>query len=60
VRAALDVDLPGESFPEAIDTLAASLNLPGYLADLARLEWVCHRTKTDAHVPPLFRRPSWR
>jgi len=47
----LDVDLPGESSPEAIDTLAASLNLPGYLADLARLEWVCHRTKTDAHVP---------
>lgn|GEM_PF-35346 len=48
VRAALDADLPEESFPAAIDTLTVPLDLPGYLADLARLEWVYYRTKSDA------------
>jgi len=47
VRTALDDDLPAESFPEAIAALTASLGLPGYTADLVRLEWLCHRTKTD-------------
>ena len=54
VRAALDADLLGESFPEALDTLTASLDLPGYLADLARLEWVRYRTQTDANDPAIF------
>jgi len=48
VRAALDSDLPAESFPAAIASLTASLDLPGYLADLARLEWGYYHTKTDA------------
>ena len=43
----MDDDLPAESFPEAIAALTASLGLPGYTADLVRLEWLCHRTKTD-------------
>jgi len=51
VRTALDADLSGESFPAAIETLMTSLGLPGYLADLARLEWVYYRTKTDANSP---------
>lgn len=50
----MDADLPGESFPEALDTLTASLDLPGYLVDLARLEWVRYRTQTDANDPAIF------
>lgn len=47
----MDGDLPGEAFPGAIDTLTASLDLPGYTADLARLEWVYYRTQTDPIDP---------
>lgn len=34
-----------QTFPDALDTLTAELDLPGFLADLARLEWALHQKK---------------
>jgi hypothetical protein len=45
VLAAMDEDLAAESFPDTLATLNASMNLPGYLDDLARLEWMLHQKK---------------
>jgi selenobiotic family peptide radical SAM maturase len=51
VLAALDEDLAAETFPDTLATLNASMSLPGYLDDLARLEWMLHQKKMDADEP---------
>jgi selenobiotic family peptide radical SAM maturase len=46
----MDEDLTAESLPDRLTTLKASMGLPGYLADLARLEWLLHQKKTGAEA----------
>jgi len=46
--------MSNETFPDALDTMPAEMDLPGFLADLARLEWVLHQKKMadpDADQP---------
>lgn len=49
--AAVDKTLPAESFPDTLDSLAASLNLPGYIADLANIEWRLNQLKGESGCP---------
>ena len=39
----MDEDLPPQSFPGKLESLTTSLDLPGFIADLARLEWTLHK-----------------
>ena len=50
VLTAMDEDLTIESFPDMLASLAESMELPGYIADLARLEWILHK-KTAVDGP---------
>ena len=47
----MDDRLPIDDFPDALDPLTAALDLPGFLADLARLEWALHQKKSTANGP---------
>ena len=47
----MDDRLSIDAFPDALDNLNAALGLPGFLADLARLEWALHLKKTAAADP---------
>ncbi|MEE4113189.1 MAG: hypothetical protein V2I40_10270, partial [Desulfobacteraceae bacterium] len=51
VLAAMEENLTAESFPDRLEPLTASMHLPGYVADLARLEWMLHKTKEAADKP---------
>lgn len=46
VVAALGENVKPERFPDALSSLNASMALPEYLGDLARLEWQLHRTQS--------------
>ena len=48
VLAAVDKNSPTESFPDTLVSLAACIDLPDYIADLARLEWILHRKKRES------------
>lgn len=50
VLAAMDEERTTESFPDTLDSLTASMDLPGYIVDLARLEWLLHN-KSGADAP---------
>jgi len=39
----MDEDLTTESFPDRLASLAESIDLPGYILDMARLEWMLHK-----------------
>jgi hypothetical protein len=51
VLAAMDEELTTESFPDRLAPLIESMCLPGYIADLARLEWMLHQKKAAADDP---------
>ena len=46
----MDADLKAETFSDALDALTASMQLPGYLADMARIEWMLHIKKGAVDV----------
>jgi len=50
VLTAMDGDLTIQSFPDMLASLAESMELPGYIADLACLEWILHK-KTAVDNP---------
>ncbi len=39
----MDEDLTAQSFPDRLDSLIEPMKLPGYIADLARLEWILYK-----------------
>lgn len=43
----MEEDVGIESFPGTLESQTASMDLPGYIADLARLEWVLHQKKAE-------------
>jgi selenobiotic family peptide radical SAM maturase len=47
VMAALDEDLDPQTFPDKLLSMKTGFDLPNFIGDLARLEWVLHRTETD-------------
>jgi len=47
----MDEDLTTESFPDRLASLIESMNLTGYIADLARLEWMLHKKKAAVDDP---------
>jgi selenobiotic family peptide radical SAM maturase len=47
----MDPDQSAKAFPELIESLTTQMRLPGYLADLARLEWALDQKKTDPADP---------
>ena len=47
----MDEDVTAESFPGTLESLTASMDLPGYIADMARLEWVLYQKKVEADDP---------
>jgi len=51
VLAALDEHSEPQSFPDTLSSLKSAVDLPDYIADLARLEWIYHRTK-EGKAPP--------
>lgn len=51
VLAAMDEDLLAEFFPDTLESVIAAMALPGYIADLARLEWALHQHKLEDHIP---------
>ena len=51
VMAAIDEDLPAESFAPRLASLIVSLALPGYIAELARLEWTLYQMHQATHAP---------
>ncbi|BBO68813.1 selenobiotic family peptide radical SAM maturase [Desulfosarcina alkanivorans] len=51
VLAAMDEDLTAEAFPDTVASLSPSMDLPGYLVDLARLEWLLHQKQIAADEP---------
>ena len=53
----MDEDLTPESFPDTLASLTASFDLPGYMADLAYLEWMLYHKEAHAGDPfPQVRR----
>jgi selenobiotic family peptide radical SAM maturase len=44
VLAAMENDKGLEDFPDRLETLCGTVDLPGYIADLARLEWMLYQT----------------
>ena len=58
VLAALDGDVSPQGFPGKLSQLKASLHLPGYIDDLARLEWARHeiqRARPHGNAPDTIR-----
>jgi selenobiotic family peptide radical SAM maturase len=51
VLAAMGEESGIECFPGRLASLTASLDLPDYIADLARLEWILHQKKAAAENP---------
>ena len=51
VLAAMDEDLTTQSFPDTLDSLISSMDLPGYIADLARLELKLHQLGSAIEDP---------
>jgi selenobiotic family peptide radical SAM maturase len=51
VMAAMDEELTTESFLDRLAPLIESMNLPGYITDLAKLEWILHQKKAAVYDP---------
>ena len=47
----MDEDLTTPSFPDRLASLIESMCLPGYIADLARLEWMLYKKNAAADDP---------
>ncbi len=47
----MDGDFTPQSFPDRIVSLIESMDLPGYIGDLASLEWMLHKKKVAAETP---------
>ena len=47
----MDEDFTTQSFPDRIVPLIESMNLPGYIGDLASLEWMLHKKKVAVDNP---------
>jgi selenobiotic family peptide radical SAM maturase len=51
VLAAMDEDVTTQSFADKLASLINPMDLPGYIADLARLEWMLHKKKAAGATP---------
>lgn len=51
VLAAVEEDFRAEHLPDALVHLTACMDLPGYIADLARLEWMLYQKKVKCDDP---------
>ena len=51
ILAALDEGLEPKTFPDKLASLVTDAGLPEFIADLARLEWIIHRTRKGAFPP---------
>lgn len=47
----MEADARPDRFADRLASLTISINLPGYLSDLARLEWLLFKTKTAGDDP---------